>query len=253
MVPMEESDLDLEALKGLTNPAEVEAVATTLEKLTKETELLLFIGHGCPACPHQLRSVATLALASPRVSVEIVEVHQEAELAAQYEVTAVPTTIVDDELIMVGVIPAGELAWRILEREGPEAEKVVFAALVESGRISDAAERLSDGRASKAFMELWSRSTLESRMGLFLVAEEALQWNPDALDDLAPLLIEGLKGDGPITQDPTRVGDTADLLGQIGHPDARPVLETLSHDPNEEVAEAATDALAELDETSEMN
>jgi hypothetical protein len=250
---MEESDLDLEALEGLTNPAEVEAVKPTLEKLTKETDLLLFIGHGCPACPHQVRSVATLALASPRVSVEIVEVNQEAELAAQYEITAVPTTIVDDELIIVGVVPAGELAWRLLEREGPEAEKVVFAALVDSGRISDAAERLSDGRATKAFMDLWSRSALEGRMGLFLVAEEALQWDPEALDDLAALLIEGLKGDGPITQDPTRVGDTADLLGQIGHPDARPVLEALARDPNEEVAEAAADALAELNGGRGMN
>jgi len=243
---MDEPNLDIEALEGLTNPAEVEAVALTLEKLTKDTELLLFIGHGCPACPHQVRSVATLALASPRVSVEIVEVQQDPELAAQYEISAVPTTVVDDELIMVGVIPAGDLAWRLLEREGPEAEKVVFKALVESGRIADASERLSDGRATEAFLDLWSTSTLESRMGLFLVAEEALQWNPDSLMGLGLLLSEGLKGDGPITQDPSRVGDTADLLGQIGHPDARPVLEALANDPNEEVAEAATDALADL-------
>ena len=67
------------------------------------------------------------------------------------------------------------------------------------------------------------------------------------------VILEGLEGGGPITQDPTRVGDTADLLGQIGHPDARPVLERLSRDPNEEVAEAAADALAELDSGGGMN
>jgi len=190
--------------------------------------------------------VATLALASPKVSVEIVDAQQEAELSAQYEISSVPTTIVDDELVMVGVIPAGELAWRLLEREGPEAEKVVFTALVASGRVADAAERLSDGRATNVFLDMWSQSTMESRLGLFLVAEEALQWNPDALEDLGALLIEGLQGDGPLSKDPSRVGDTADLLGQIGHPDARPVLEALSKDPNEEVAEAASDALEEL-------
>jgi len=246
MMPMDTPNLDLEALEGLTNPAEVEAVTPTLEKLTKDTELLLFIGPGCPVCPHQIRSVATLALASPRISVEIVDVTAETELAAQYEVTAVPTTVVDDELIMVGIVPAGELAWRLLEREGPEAEKLVFGALVEGGRIADAAERLSDGRATEAFLEFWSRSTLESRMGLFLVAEEALQWDPNALDDLVQPLIKGLEGEGPLAEDPTRRGDTADLLGQIGHPDARPVLEALSRDPNEEVAEAAEEALADL-------
>ncbi len=194
MVPMDDPNLELEALEALTNPAEVEAVKATLGKLTKDAELLLFIGQGCPACPHQVRSVATLALASPRISVEIVDVTVERELAAQYEVNAVPTTVVDDELIMVGVIPAGDLAWRLLEREGPEAEKMVFATLVEAGRISDAAGRLSDGRAAEAFMELWSRSTLESRMGLFLVAEEVLSWYPGALDDLAPNADQGVGG-----------------------------------------------------------
>ena len=243
---MDDPDLDLEALQGLTNPAEVEAVASTLDKLTKETELLLFIGRGCPACPHQVRSVATLALASPLVSAEIVDVSEDTDLAGQYEISSVPTTVVNDELIMVGVIPAGELAWRLLEREGPEAEKVVFGALVASGRHSDAAERLSDGRATEAFLELWGQSTLESRMGLFLVAEESLQWYPDSLNELGAHLIKGLQEDGPITQDPTRIGDTADLLGQIGIPEARPVLEALSQDPNEEVAEAAADALKEL-------
>jgi HEAT repeat protein len=250
---MDEQHVDLEALKGLTNAAEVEAVAGTLEKLTKDTELLLFIAAGCPACPHQVRSVATLALASPRVSVEIVDAQQDPELSAQYEITSVPTTVVDDELVIVGVVPAVDLAWRLLEREGPDAERVVFSALVESGRISDAAERLSDGRATEVFLDLWSGSTLESRMGLFLVAEEALQWNPGSLQDLALLLIEGLKGGGPLAQDPTRVGDTADLLGQIGHPDARPVLEELSRDPNAEVAEAAAEALNELDLGDGMN
>lgn len=239
--------MDLEALQGLTNPAEVEAVSKLLGKLTKDTELLLFIAHGCRACPHQVRSVATLALASPKVSVEIVDAGLEPELARQFEVSSVPTTIVDDELIMVGVIPAGDLAWRLLEREGPEAEKLVFKALVESGRVADAAERLLDGRATEPFLELWSRSTLESRMGLFLVAEEALQWNPGGLDDLVPRLVAGLEGEGPLAQDPARKGDTADLLGQIGHPDARPVLEALSRDPNGEVAEAAAEALEQLD------
>ena len=76
MEAMDEQDLDMEALEGLTNPAEVEAVAGTLDKLTKDTELLVFIAAGCPACPHQVRSVATLALASPRVSVEIVDANE---------------------------------------------------------------------------------------------------------------------------------------------------------------------------------
>ncbi len=248
MVAMDEPILDFEALEALTDPAEVEALEEPLKRLEKDVDILLFTAPGCPSCPHQVRTVATLTLASPRVAVEIVDVTQEPELAARYQVQSVPTTVVDDELIVVGVKPASDLAWRILERQGPDAEKMVFATLVESGRHADAAERLADGRATEAFLDLWGRSTLEKRMGLFLVVEEALLLNPEGLDALVPHLIAGLEGDGLIAQDEARRGDTADLLGQIGHPDARPILESLASDANEEVAEAAEYALEELEE-----
>ncbi len=123
---------------------------------------------------------------------------------------------------------------------------MLFASLVESGRHGDAARRLADGRAIEAFAELWAESTLETRMGLMLVAEEALESNPDALHELVPHLIAGLQGQGPLARDEARRGDTADLLGRIGHPDARDALETLADDANEQVAEAARAALEEF-------
>jgi len=245
---MSEPILDLEALEALTNPAEVEALTGPLEKLEKETDILLFIAPGCTACPHQIRAVATLTLASPKIAVEIVDATQEPEFASQYGVRAVPTTVVNDELIMVGVIPARELALRILAQQGPDSDKVVFASLVESGRFSDAASHIWDGHGLEAFGDLWSKSTMEQRMNLFLVAEEALAADEGCMDALLPILIAGLEPGKPLAEDPSRKGDTADLLGKIGHPDARPVLEALTRDPNPEVVEAAEEALADLGE-----
>ena len=43
---MDDPNIELEALQGLTNPAEVAAVAPTLEKLTKDSEILLLVGDG---------------------------------------------------------------------------------------------------------------------------------------------------------------------------------------------------------------
>lgn len=243
---MSEPILDFEALEALTNPAEVQALEGPLEKLENETDILLFIAPGCTACPHQIRAVATLTLASPKIAVEIVDATQEPDFAAQYGIRSVPTTVVNDELIMVGVIPAPELALRILAQQGPDSDKVVFASLVESGRFSDAAAHIWDGHGLQAFGELWARSTMEQRMNLFLVAEEALTAQEECMDGLLPVLFAGLEGEGPLAQDPSRKGDTADLLGRIGHPDARPVLEQLAKDPNPEVAEAAEEALEEL-------
>lgn len=245
---MSEPILDFEALEAMTNPAEVEALAEPLKRLEKDTDILLFIAPGCTACPHQIRAVATLTLASPRIAVEIVDATQEPDFAAQYGIRSVPTTVVDDELIMVGVIPAPELALRILAQQGPDRDKVVFSALVESGRFSDAAAHIWEGHGVDAFAALWAESTMEQRMNLLLVAEEALAAEEACLDGLVPTLEAGLKGEGPLAQDPSRRGDTADLLGRIGHPDVRPLLESLAGDPNSEVAEAAREALEELGE-----
>lgn len=245
---MSEPILDFEALEAMTNPAEVEALEEPLKRLTRDTDILLFIAPGCRVCPHQIKAVATLTLASPRIAVEIVDATQEPDFAAQYGIRSVPTTVVDDELIMVGIIPAPELALRILAQQGPDRDKVVFSALVESGRFSDAAAHIWDGHGVRAFAELWAVSTMEQRMNLFLVAEEALGAEEDCMDELVPILKAGLEGEGPLAEDPSRRGDTADLLGRIGHPDVRPLLELLRNDPNGEVAEAARDALEDLGE-----
>lgn len=240
---MSEPILDFEALEAMTNPEEVKALEGPLEKLEKDTDILLFISTSCPSCPHQVRSVATLTLASPRIAVEIVDANQEPDFAAQYGIRSVPTTVVDDELVLVGVIPASELALRILAKQGPDGDKVIFASLVESGRFADAAAHIWDGTAIETFAELWGKSTLEKRVNLFMVADTALKVDPECMDPMVPTLVAELNGEGPLAQDDTRRGDTADLLGQIAHPDARPVLEALTKDPNPEVAEAAVDAL----------
>jgi hypothetical protein len=192
---MDEPILDLEGLQALTTPQEVEAVRGLMERMERDTELMLFVEPGCRACPHQVRAVATVTLASPHVALEIIDVSLEPELAAQYEIRAVPTTVVDDELVMVGVMPAQELAWRLVERQGPEAERLVFGALVGSGRHTDAAERLSDGRVTEVFLDLWAGNELEGRMALLHVAAEALLLDPTCLDELEPRMLAALEAE----------------------------------------------------------
>ncbi len=249
---MTEHEMDFEELEAMVDPAILEALEGPLAKLTQEVDILLFVAPGCSVCPHQVKAVAALTLASPLIAAEIVDVMSEPELAQQYDVRAVPTTVVNDELVLVGAKHPLQMAEILLAREGPEGEKALLASLVESGRIEDAADRLLYGPEPEAvlhaFLDLWSRSTLQDRMGLSLVVEEVLDQDAEGLDGLVPLLVAGLQDGSPLTQDPARKGDTADLLGKIGHPDARPVLEALSRDPNPEVAEAAADALENLEE-----
>jgi len=62
------------------------------------------------------------------------------------------------------------------------------------------------------------------------------------LDGAVPSLIEVLQ-----SEDGSLRGDTADLLGQIGHQGAIPDLEELRNDPNPDVAEIAAEALEEIE------
>jgi hypothetical protein len=245
---MDELTQDIEELEGLANPEVAKALEGTLQGLEKETELLLFVGAGCPVCPHQVRSAATVALASPNVVLEVVDAGQEPELAARYEVHSVPTTVVDDELIMMGVVRPDELALRLVERQGPEQAKRVFLAILNSGRVTEAAERLADGRGTEAFLELWEQADAEQRLTLLRVAEESLLYDPFGLAPLVPPLAAALDDGGPLTDDRDHRADTAELLGKTGDDDAREPLDRLAQDPSEVVAAAAVEALRELDE-----
>lgn len=245
---MDETTRDIGELEELADPELARALEQTLAALEKETELLLFVRPGCAVCPHQLRSAATVALASPNVVLDVVDAVQEPELAARYEVRSVPTTVVDDALIMVGVVPPGELALRLVERQGPDAARRVFRALLVAGHPTAVAERLADGRGTDAFLELWTQSDAGRRAVLLDVAEESLLYDPFGLAPLVPSLVAALHGDGPIASDKAHRADTAELLGKTGDDDARDPLERLVDDPSPTVAKAAAEALAELDE-----
>ena len=187
---MDEPTLDFETLEAMTDPEQVRALEEPLSHLEKDTDILLFMSPGCAVCPHQLRSVATVMLASERVGLEVVDTSMEPELAAQYEIRAVPTTVVDDELIMVGVIPPAELARRLIERQGPAAAKSVLVSLLRAGHVADAAERVADGRATDAFLELWEGGSPGQRLALKRVAQEALLYDPDGLNPVIARVAE---------------------------------------------------------------
>jgi thiol-disulfide isomerase/thioredoxin len=244
---MSESMQDSEQLEALADPGLAQTLAPTLQALEKETELLLFVTPGCAVCPHQLRSAATVALASEKVILEVVDATREPELAAHYEVASVPTTVVDDELIMVGVIRPDELALRLIERQGPDEARRVFSALVAAGHVTPAAERLADGRGMEAFLELWGPDDPDRRTLLLRIAEESLMYDPFGLGPLAGPLLAALEDGGALAGDDDTRADTATLLGLTGDDDARPTLERLAGDEDGFVARAARAALDELD------
>ncbi len=214
-----------------------------LADLVDPLEILVFTAEGCPNCPHTVRAATALAAANSMVTVEKVDATENAELASRYQVRSVPTAVVNGDLTIIGVVTQEELAQHIVELLGPGAENSIFISLVKSGRLDDATARLVDGRGISAFAELWNESTLEGRIGLSLTAQNAVDIDPGSLDALVELILPSLE-----TENAARRGDTADLLGAIGHSSAKPELERLLGDGHPDVAEAAEDALASIEE-----
>jgi hypothetical protein len=195
----------------------------------------------CPHCPAAVGAANALALASERVSVFIIDAQRFTDLSQKLEVRSVPLTVIDGGLSLGGVTPPGELARTLLSAGTPEFRRRHLLSLVETRRLQEAVALVGGADGPAALLALWQASTTNSRMGLLLLVEQVLEGTPDALHGIVPGLI-GLLG----ADDAALRGDTADLLGKIGHPDARPALERLRSDPNPDVAEIAAEVLEEL-------
>jgi hypothetical protein len=204
-------------------------------------DIVVYISPDCPNCPRSVQAATQLAAVNPEVTATVVDIGRYADEVASLGIRSVPAAIVNDGLTLVGAMSAAEMAEKIAGVAGQTTEDQVLASLVDAGRIDAAAAMLAEGTGHAGFVDLWRKSTLESRMGLVLGAESALETDPRSLDLMVPDLLQVLD-----TDDAARRGDTADLLGMIGHPSARNRLEALLEDSNEDVAEIAGEALEAL-------
>lgn len=228
----------IDALKGLAGASgtPTDEWAVNLAAITEPAELLVFIGPTCPHCPKAVRAAIELALLNDQISAVIIDVMRFPTLAEQLSIKSVPFTLLDRTLGETGVIPPNELAQRVLSRNTLDFELYLFNSMLESGKLDQATATVQE--KPDLFAAAWRKSTTSSRVGLMLIAEEILEEDQAGLDSVVEALIEVLSFD-----DIALRGDTADILGQIGHHGAAPALEKLTSDPNPDVAEIATDSL----------
>lgn len=216
--------------------------ADELEGVAAPAELLVFVAPTCPHCPQAARHAGQIAVASEHVSTFVVDVQQYPDLAERFRAQSVPLTVLDQGLCFTGVVPVSDLVRSLVARGTDQHEAAVLGSLVEHGRLDEAATRLQSGAGAKPFVPLWKGSTTSQRMGLMLVASDALEADPRALDAVVPDLVEVLGSD-----DLALRGDTADLLGQIGHESAIDGLRALLDDTNPDVVEIAEEALEAIE------
>lgn len=220
--------------------------STALDGLNSETEITVFIAPTCPHCPAAVKIALDLALESDKVKATIIDSLAFPSLGEKYSLQSVPLTVLPSGFSKIGVIPKAELIGHLRAIGTDDHEKDLFRSLVESGRHEEAAAKVCTAIGAQTFLEWWKKSVLNERIALVLVCEEALERDTRSLDSMVDTLIN-------VTQDEDASlrGDTADLLGRIGHPKALSALKRLCKDENADVREIAEEALEELDELDE--
>ena len=89
-----------------------------LEGLSSEVHLQVFVTPTCPHCPSAARTAHRLAMASPRVTADVIVANDFPEMAERYDVTAVPKVVIDDERGFVGALPEDEFVAAVFESTG---------------------------------------------------------------------------------------------------------------------------------------
>jgi glutaredoxin-like protein len=104
----------------------------TLTSLTEDVTVRVFVTPTCPYCPAMMRAAFQMAMVSPRVHAETIEVNEFPDLADKYKVHAVPLTVINDTVAMPGMVQerdfvaevakAGKAGAKPDAAEGPASE-----------------------------------------------------------------------------------------------------------------------------------
>ncbi|MFX0068065.1 MAG: thioredoxin family protein [Promethearchaeota archaeon] len=80
-----------------------------LKKLDKSVNIKVFIMPTCPYCPAMVRLAHRLAVASDKIQAEMIESMEFRDMALKYNVTAVPRTVINDKVDVVGLLSESKL------------------------------------------------------------------------------------------------------------------------------------------------
>lgn len=86
-----------------------------LKRIKQAVYLQVFVTPACPYCPQMAHTVYALALESQHVRAEVVEISEFPQLAQRYQVKAVPTTVIDEKVMVPGAIPARSLIEAVIK------------------------------------------------------------------------------------------------------------------------------------------
>ena len=183
-------------------------------------------------------------MTSTYLEVTIIDITLFADFAQKYNIRAVPTLVIDGREELVGSTSENLLVDKLANQTPSTFHSDSFKKIVKEGDAEKLAGMMvADDDLYRGALELLADPDWSVRMGMMVVLEEVAERSPDLVQRVYPFLVE-LLGHG----DASRRGDMAYLLGIIGNMSVLEPLKMLLNDKNAEVAEAAFEAVQQIQE-----
>ena len=86
-----------------------------LNQIQKDVHLQVFVTPTCPYCPNAVRLAHKFAIATDKITADMVEAIEFPHLSVKYNVRGVPKTVINEEYSVEGAVPENILLEKILE------------------------------------------------------------------------------------------------------------------------------------------
>ena len=237
----------LEALAAISSdpPAVDQSAQKKLDQDRLPAALTLFIAPQCTFCPAVVRQLLPLPLIDDKIQLKVIDGTLFPAMAEKYKISAVPTLLIDEQFRWTGSVPLDEIINTINTRDPMSLGAASLENILKEGRASQlAAMMLDSNKLIPAFYKLLVHDKWHIRLGAMVVMEEIADQNPDLASEAVDFLWQQFHE----MADPIK-GDILYILGEIKNMRTRPWLEgVLAGDENEEVKEAAQEALEKFSE-----
>jgi len=196
-------------------------------------EIMVFITPTCPICSNIVEIVNKVAINKGFKSI-IIDAIMFPDLAQKFEITAVPTIIINGKMKIVGYISEDDLINLISKSN----YKNYIIKLLKEGRIEDVKDLAKSAEVAKILVELLAFPDFMVRLGGMVILE---QLHPNLIRHVKEEIRKLLKH-----KDDRIREDVAMLLGEIGDEEDISYLKELMNDENKNVVEAAIEAIEKI-------
>ena len=241
-----ELDPFLEAISYLDgdSTSTVPSLPAEFNSLEVPADLQVFVTPTCGFCPAVVRRLLPLPFATDSVFLHIIDGALFPEIAAAHQIKSVPTLVLDDNLRWTGKVDLSELGRAAVNRDpallGSETLGRILQAEGGAYELADMMHRY--GKLFPSFTELLTDERFSIRLAAMVAVEDLL----DRDRELALQVVQPMLQRYPQVTDAVK-GDFLYLFGEIKASQVLPLLQkSAAADPNEEIREAAAEALEKI-------